>query len=160
MSGRNPYANGYGYPSDSGRSDGGGYGSASNLSVNGYGSGGSGGGRDRERRPGGYGGFYNDEPQQRPPTASSTASRERDRDRERGRGRPDWERPSQASSSRSRPRDVNTGSRWRPSRDDTNYTTTRQTSRSDGMNGARGPQSTEGMRTVHRPRLDHSLITI
>lgn len=83
MSGRNPYANGYGYPSDSGRSENGGYGGSSGLGVNGYGGGGNAGGggnrdreRERERRPGGYGGFMNEEPQ-RPPTSSSTLSRER-----------------------------------------------------------------------------------
>lgn len=153
MSGRNPYANGYGYPSDSGRSDGGGYGSTNSLGVNGYGSGG--GGRDHERRPGGYGGFYDDE--QRPRTASSTTSREREGDRERGRDGPDLEQPSQSSSSRSRLRDVNTGSRWRPSRDDTSYTRVRETSRSDGVNGPRGPQSIEGMNIVHPPYPDHCL---
>ncbi|KAL1967656.1 hypothetical protein VTN77DRAFT_2913 [Rasamsonia byssochlamydoides] len=140
MSGRN-YTNGYGYSPDSGNSDGGGgaYGGSS-LGVNGYG---GSGGRDRERRPGGYGGFYSEEPQQRPTTASSTASRER------GRDRPNWERPPQSSASRSRPRDVDTGSRWRPGRDDTDYT--RQRTRSDGTNGTRGTQSIEEvLQTIQR----------
>lgn len=134
MSGRSPYTNGYGYPSDSGRSDGGGaYGGGGSLGVNGYG---GSGGRERERRPGGYGGFYSEESQQRPTTASSTASRER------GRDRPNWERPPQSSASRSRPRDVDTGTRWRPDRDELDYTKPR--GRSD-TNGSRGPQSIEGM---------------
>ncbi|KAH8702373.1 putative exocyst complex component Sec8 [Talaromyces proteolyticus] len=148
MSGRNPYGNGYGYPSDSGRLDNGGYGSASNLSVNGYGAGsgaGGGGGRDRDRRPGGYGGFYNDESLQPPAGRSPPGSRGRDRDpdREYGRGRPDWDRPQTASSSRSRPRE-NTGGRRRPEGGDGEYLRPLPTSRSDGVNGARAPQSIEG----------------
>jgi exocyst complex component 4 len=142
MSGRSPYANGYGYPSDSGRSENGGYGSSSSLGVNGYGGGGGGNReRDRERRPGGYGGFMSEE-SQRPPTASSTQSRERDYDR--GRGGQD-RRPSAASSSRSRPRDVNTGTRWRPGRDEGDYMRPMPTNRPEATaGGGRGAQSIEG----------------
>lgn len=150
MSGRSPYANGYGYPSDSGRSENGGYGSSSSLGVNGYGGSNAGGGggnreRDRERRPGGYGGFMSEEPQ-RPPTASSTVSRERDRDREYDRGRGDQDRrPSAASSSRSRPRDANTGTRWKPGRDEGDYMRSMPTNRPEAAaGGGRGAQSIEG----------------
>lgn len=151
MSGRSPYANGYGYPSDSGRSENSGYGSSSSLGVNGYGGGNAGGGgggnreRDRERRPGGYGGFMNEEPQ-RPPTASSTVSRERDRERDYDRGRGEQDRrPSAASSSRSRPRDVNTGTRWRPGRDEGDYMRPMPTNRPEvAAGGGRGAQSIEG----------------
>lgn len=151
MSGRSPYANGYGYPSDSGRSENGGYGSSSSLGVNGYGGGNAGGGgggnreRDRERRPGGYGGFMSEEPQ-RPPTASSTVSRERDRERDYDRGRVEQDRrPSAASSSRSRPRDANTGTRWRPGRDEGDYMRPMPTNRPEAAaGGGRGAQSIEG----------------
>lgn len=149
MSGRSPYANGNGYPSDSGRSENGGYGSSSSLGLNGYG-GGNGGGnrerdRERERRPGGYGGFLNEEPQ-RPPTSSSNVSygRERDRNYDRVRGDQD-RRPSAASSSRSQPREVNTGTRWRSGRDETDYFRTMPTSRPEAVDGGgRGAQSIEG----------------
>ncbi|KAE8553102.1 hypothetical protein EYB25_004481 [Talaromyces marneffei] len=159
MSGRNPYANGYGYPSDSGRSENGGYGGSSGLGVNGYGGGGNAGGggnrdreRERERRPGGYGGFMNEEPQ-RPPTPSSTLSRERDRDRDYDRGRGEQDRrPSAASSSRSRPRDVNTGTRWRPGRDEGDYMRPMPTNRTDAAaSGGRGAQSIEELlQTIQR----------
>lgn len=153
MSGRSPYANGYGYPSDSGRSENGGYGSSSSLGVNGYG-GANGSGsrereprdRDRERRPGGYGGFMSEEPQ-RPPTSSSTVSRERDRDRDydHGRGEQDRRPSATSSSSRSRPRDGNTGTRWRPGRDEGDHMRPMPTNRPEAAaGGGRGPQSIEG----------------
>jgi hypothetical protein len=154
MSGRNPYANGYGYPPDHSRGgNGGGYGSSDSHGVNGYGAA-AGGGRDRERRPGGYGGFYNDETQ---PLAagSSPGSRGRDADREReyGRGRPDWDRGPTTSSSRSRPRDGNAppprrrgepgdGDYLRPTQPSRPEMS--QPSRSEGVSGGRAPQSIEG----------------
>ncbi|GMF70947.1 unnamed protein product [Aspergillus oryzae var. brunneus] len=91
MSGRGGYANGYGYPDTSryDRTDGG-YGNSSNLAVNSYGGG-------RERRPGGYGGFYPETPQQ--PGLSPSQSPDRRRER------PDWDRDHEYSSSRSRTRE-------------------------------------------------------
>ncbi|PYH88188.1 hypothetical protein BO71DRAFT_423865 [Aspergillus ellipticus CBS 707.79] len=98
MSGRNPYANGYGY-SDSSRYDrsDGGYGSTNNsLGMNGYGGsggggGGSGAGAGRERRPGGYGGLFE------PPQSSLSPGQSPERRRER--------REGEHSSSRSRTRE-------------------------------------------------------
>ncbi|KNG82493.1 putative Exocyst complex component Sec8 [Aspergillus nomiae NRRL 13137] len=92
MSGRGGYANGYGHP-DASRYDhtDGGYGNSSNLAVNGYGGGG------RERRPGGYGGFYPETPQQ--PGLSPSQSPDRRRERR------DWDRDHGYSSSRSRTRE-------------------------------------------------------
>lgn len=162
MSGRSPYANGYGYPSDSGRSENGGYGSSTSLGVNGYGGGGAGGNsreRERDRRPGGYGGFLNDD-SQRPSTSSSTVSYGRDRGRgpadtdsdRRGGGNQD-RRPSAASSSRSRQRDVNVNvnvnSRRRPGRDESDYMNAMPPSRPEipstvGGGGPREAQSIEG----------------
>lgn len=164
MNGRNHYGNGYGYPSDIGQADGGGsggggYGSTNGLSVNGY-------GRDRERRPGGYGGFYNDESSYRPPTSSSSASRgDRDRDRDynsRGRDRYGWEQDQQQQQQQSPPswssRDVDPRVRMRAGRDNPGYSRTRFAYRSDGVetgslasNGPRAaPQSIEGARTPCR----------
>lgn len=110
MSGREGYANGYGYPDTSryDRTDAG-YGNSNSLAVNGY------GGGERDRRPGGYGGFYPESPQQ--PGLSPSQSpdrrrerRDRDRDREysssrsRTRGRDgDPERRLQSSSRDGRP---------------------------------------------------------
>lgn len=164
MSGRSPYANGYGYPSDSGRSENGGYGSSTSLGVNGYGGSGAGGNsrerereRERDRRPGGYGGFLNDD-SQRPSTSSSTVSYGRDRGRgpadtdsdRRGGGNQD-RRPSAASSSRSRQRDVNVNvnSRRRPGRDENDYMNVMPPSMPEipstaGGGGPREAQSIEG----------------
>ncbi|KKK17963.1 hypothetical protein AOCH_003037 [Aspergillus ochraceoroseus] len=77
MSGRNPYANGHGHSDANSRydrSDGGGYGSSSNLGVNGYGPGG-----ERERRPGGYGGFYSEGSQQASLSPAHSPERRRER---------------------------------------------------------------------------------
>lgn len=94
MSGQNGYGNGYGY-SGTGRydaNDGAQSGSNSNssLGVSGYGgrsAGASSAGGRSDRRPGGYGGFYEETPQQRnlspgqSPAPSQSQSPERRRDR-------------------------------------------------------------------------------
>ncbi|KAE8150708.1 hypothetical protein BDV25DRAFT_129331 [Aspergillus avenaceus] len=97
--GRGGYANGYGY-SDTSRYDRteGTYGNNNTLGVNGYGGG-------RDRRPGGYGGFYPDSPQQ----SSLSPSQSPDRRRERR----DWDREREYSSSRSRAQDRDASSERR-----------------------------------------------
>ena len=95
MSGRNPYATGYGY-SDTNRYDrsDGGYGNSNNMGMNGYGGAGGGGSGERERRPGGYGGFY-PEPSQSSLSPGQSPEGRRER----------WDRDGEHSSSRSRTRD-------------------------------------------------------
>lgn len=138
MNGRNGYADGSGYPESNryDRSDGG-YGSSnSNLAVNGY----SGG---RDRRPGGYGGFYNESSQEPSPSASPERRRER------------WEDDRQNSSSRSRTRDTDSerrppGSRDGRGRGETSWVASSSVERS-GAEGAKpmssgaGSQAMEGL---------------
>lgn len=115
MSGQNGYGNGYGY-SGSGRydaNDGAQSGSNSSLGVSGYSgrsAGASSAGGRSDRRPGGYGGFYEETPQQRnlspgqssAPTQSQSPERRRDRlDRD--------QQPHSQYSSRSRSRNQDPG---------------------------------------------------
>ncbi|KMK59448.1 Exocyst complex component Sec8 [Aspergillus fumigatus Z5] len=135
MNGRNGYADGYGYPESNryDRSDGG-YGSSnSNLAVNGY----SGG---RDRRPGGYGGFYNESSQEPSPSASPERRRER------------WEDDRQNSSSRSRTRDTDSerrppGSRDGRGRGETSWVASSSVERS-GAEGAKPMSSGAGSQAM------------
>lgn len=130
MSGRNGYANGYGY-SDSSRYDrpDGGYGSSSsnsNLAVNGYGAGGG-----RDRRPGGYGGFYSEASQQPSLPPSHSPDRRRDRwDQER--------EYSSSSRSRTRDREAESERRLPPSRDGRSQGETTWLANSSSSSGERG----------------------
>ncbi|XHG00175.1 hypothetical protein AWENTII_003641 [Aspergillus wentii] len=146
MSGRSPYANGYGY-SDTGRYDrsDGGYSGSNNLGANGYGGGGgAGSGAGQSLRPGGYGGFY-------PEASQQSLSPTQSPDGRRGRSDRDWQ---QQSSSRSQTRDADTDRRMQGSRDgrqqgETSWLATsrsRERERPDGTSGgsnARGPQAIE-----------------
>lgn len=143
MSGRNGYANGYGYP-DAGQYDGGyDYGSSDGLGINGYS--GSAGRSGRDYRAGGYGGFYQEPP---PPQPSMMPTQSPERRRERiDRGRQD--RPS----SRSRTRDGDERPRLQPSRDglhpDWYAGRIRERGQSEASNGggdARGTQAVEGLK--------------
>ncbi|KAJ5865311.1 uncharacterized protein N7529_007227 [Penicillium soppii] len=108
MSGQNGYGHGYGY-SGPGRYDANDAQSSSSLGVSGYSgriAGASSGGRS-DRRPGGYGGFYEDSSQ--PPALSPSQSRSPERRRDEPNHDRDRQQPSQASSrSRSRPREHDT----------------------------------------------------
>jgi hypothetical protein len=151
MNGRNGYADGYGY-SESNRYDrsDGGYGSSnSNLAVNGY----SGG---RDRRPGGYGGFYNESSQEPSPSTSPERRRER------------WEGDRQNSSSRSRTRDTESERRPPGLRDgrvrgETSWVASSSSMERSGPEGAKpvssggGSQAMEGWRPIHHSILPMSM---
>ncbi|GFF64460.1 probable exocyst complex component sec8 [Aspergillus lentulus] len=136
MNGRNGYADGYGY-SESNRYDrsDGGYGSSnSNLAVNGY----SGG---RDRRPGGYGGFYNESSQEPSPSASPERRRER------------LEGDRQNSSSRSRTRDTDSerrppGSRDGRARGETSWMASSSSVERSGPEGAKPVSSSGGSQAM------------
>jgi exocyst complex component 4 len=134
MNSRGPYQNGYPHI---GRSEGEARSNGDNTRMNSYG---GSVGRERGRRPGVYGGFYSDESQRRrtPPS----------RDSEQVGDKTDGGRPLHPSS-RARPRDTETGTRWRPGRDDTDYNV-RHGARGEGANGARGTQSIEGTHYIDR----------
>ncbi|CAG8422193.1 unnamed protein product [Penicillium salamii] len=118
MSGQNGYGNGYGYsgPSRYDTNDGAYSGSNSNssLGVSGYSgrsAGASSAGGRSDRRPGGYGGFYEETPQQSTlsPGQSSAPSQSQSPERRRDRSDRDWQQPSSQSKSRSRSRNQEPG---------------------------------------------------
>ena len=136
MSSQNGYGNGYGY-SGPGRYDGNDAysGSSSSLGVSGYSgrsAGASSGGGRSDRRPGGYGGFYQDSPQQPAlsPGQSSALSQSHSPERRRDQSNRDWQQPSsQSSRSRSRNQDPDRKYQGERARDQRRYADTREQDR-------------------------------
>jgi Xaa-Pro aminopeptidase len=137
MSGQNGYGNGYGY-SGPGRYDANDAysGSSSSLGVSGYSgrsAGASSTGGRSERRPGGYGGFYDESPQPPAlsPSQSSAPSQSYSPERRRDQPPRDWQQPSSQSKSRSRSRNQDPDRRQQDerSRDQRQYADNREQDR-------------------------------
>jgi hypothetical protein len=109
MSGQNGFGNEYAYSGPGQYDANDAYSGSSSLGVSGYSgrnAGASSAGGRSERRPGGYGGFYQDSPQ--PPALSpgqsSTPSQSQSPERRHDHPNRDWQQPSSQSKSRSRSR--------------------------------------------------------